>query len=180
MALNSTIYKFTVDLSDMDRHLYLRETVQLALHPSETLERMATRFLAYCLHYSERLEFTKGLSTDSEPDVWLKTLTDDIELWLEVGLPDDKRLRKACHQSDQVQLYAYGGQGLDNWLQGVKKEAKRHSNLKVSNLDEEAVATFAEAIERTMSLSCVIQDGQINLSWDGHMLDVAVTELTFD
>ncbi len=70
MALNATIYRFAIDLSDMNRNIYMPLSLHVALHPSETLERMFARVLAYALCYEEGIEFTKGLSTDNEPDVW--------------------------------------------------------------------------------------------------------------
>lgn len=178
MALNATMYRFSIDLSDLDRGIYQSLSCHVALHPSETLERMSMRLLAYCLNYHEHLEFTKGLSEDSEPDLWQKSLSDELELWIELGLPDAKRIKKACNQSQQVRLYAYGGQAVDNWLQAERKELMRHDKLEIFQFDEAPVNSFAEQIERSMSLACMIQDGQINLSWAEQMLDISVSRLT--
>src|SRR6516164_945881 len=109
MALKSTIFKATVQISDLDRHYYAEHALTIARHPSETDERMMVRLVAFVLNADERLEFGKGLSTDDEPDLWLRDLTGAVEAWIEVGLPDERRLRRASGRSEVVKLYAYGG-----------------------------------------------------------------------
>lgn len=177
MALNATIYKFDIDVSDLDRNHYAHYSQHVALHPSETVERMVMRILAYCLNANEQLAFTKGLSTDSEPDLWQKNYSDDIELWIELGLPDDKRIKKACNQSDKVKLYAYGGQGVETWWDNLSGHAYKFSELSVYRFEGDSVEAFANQIERTMALSCMIQDGQVTLSWDGGMQEFAIQTL---
>ena len=95
MALSSTIFKADLNISDIDRNYYAEHQLTLARHPSETDERMMVRLLAFALHADERLTFTKGLCVDEDPALWLKNYTGEIDLWIDVGLPDEKRLRKA-------------------------------------------------------------------------------------
>ena len=96
MALGSTIFKATVQIADLNRHYYADHQLTLARHPSETDERLMIRLLSFLLHVDERLKFTKGLCADDEPDLWQHSLSGDIELWIDVGLPDERRVRKAC------------------------------------------------------------------------------------
>lgn len=105
MALKATIFKAEISISDMDRHYYQEHPLTIAQHPSETNERMMVRLLAFALNADERLEFTKGLSADDEPELWNKNYSDEIELWIELGQPDEKRIRKACGRSRQVIIY---------------------------------------------------------------------------
>ena len=177
MALNATIYRFTIDLADMDRSIYQNLSVHVALHPSETIERMVMRLLAYCLNYHERLQFTKGLSTDSEPDLWRHAYNGEIEHWIELGLPDAKRVKRACSRSEQVTIYAYGGQALDSWWQTMKNTFARQDDLEAFQFDEAVIAEFSEQVTRTMSLSCMIQEGIVTLSWDAQMLECSVSHL---
>lgn len=109
MALNATLFKTTLDISDLRRHYYQRHQFTVARHPSETDERMMLRILAFALYADEYLEFTKGLSTDDEPDLWQKSLTGEIDLWIEMGLPSEKRVRKARAIAKQVIIFIYGG-----------------------------------------------------------------------
>ena len=108
MALSATICKADLNIVDMDRHYYQQHSLTVAQHPSENDERLMIRLLAFALHADEFLSFTKGLSTDDEPDLWQKSLSGEIELWIELGLPSEKRLKKACGRAQQVILYTYG------------------------------------------------------------------------
>jgi uncharacterized protein YaeQ len=171
------MYRFSIDISDLDRGVYENKSAHVALHPSETLERMVVRLLAYCINYHERLEFTKGLSSDNEPDLWQKSLSDEIELWVEVGLPDAKRMKKAHNQSRRTRVYAYGGQGVENWWSTVSKQVTQSDRLEVFQVPLAPVEEFAQKIERTMRMSVMIQDGIVNLSWDGGMLELSLQEL---
>ncbi|MGB2064694.1 MAG: YaeQ family protein, partial [Marinomonas gallaica] len=47
MAIKATIYKASVQVSDMDRNHYQGYELTLALHPSETEERMMARLAVF-------------------------------------------------------------------------------------------------------------------------------------
>ena len=175
MALSATIYKFNIDLSNMDRHQYTSISQHVAQHPSETLERMVLRLLAYCVNMHEQLSFTKGLSSDTEPDLWQKTYSDEIEQWIELGLPDFKRIKKAASLSRQVKLYTYGGQAVDQWWKLVQKDCQKLKNVDVYRFDMASVNRFASMIERSMRISVMIQDGLTTISWDDQMLEFPLT-----
>jgi len=102
MAISSTINKVSLNIANMDQYYYQNHELTVAQHPSETNFRFMVRLVAFMANASETLYFTKGLSSDDEPELWQKTLTDDIELWIELGQPDEKRIRKACGRSKQV------------------------------------------------------------------------------
>jgi hypothetical protein len=111
MALKSTIFRATLNVSDLDRGYFAEHALTLARHPSETDERMMVRILAFALHGDERLQFGRGISTDDEPALWLKDDSGQIVRWIEVGLPDERLLRRACGKADEVIVLAYGGGG---------------------------------------------------------------------
>jgi len=161
MALSSTIFRVSLQISDMDRSYYAEHLLTLARHPSETDERMMVRLLAFALHADEQLSFTKGLSTEEEPDLWKMSLTNEIELWIEVGLPDERRLRKACSRAEQVFLYSYGGRGADLWWQRNSEKLQRFGNLNVIELPEVACKEMTGLVQRNMQLQCTVQDGEI-------------------
>ena len=108
MAQKSTIYKVELSVSDMDRHYYETHKLTVAKHPSETDERMMVRILAFALNAHEHLEMTKGISTDDEPDIWQKSLSGELELWVSLGLPSEKIIRQSCGKANEVIIYAYG------------------------------------------------------------------------
>jgi uncharacterized protein YaeQ len=164
VALSSTIFKGNLQISDMDRNYYAEHLLTLARHPSETDERMMVRLLAFALHADEQLSFTKGLCADGEPDLWQMNLLNEIELWIDVGLPDERRLRKACGRAKQVYLYSYGGRGADLWWQRNSEKLQRFDNLSVIELPEVACREMVSWVQRNMQLQCTIQDSEIWLT----------------
>jgi uncharacterized protein YaeQ len=161
MALKATIFKAAVQVSDTDRHYYASHALTLARHPSETDERMMVRLLAFALHAHEALQFGKGLSTDDEPDLWRKDLTGAIELWIDVGQPDEKRLRKACGRASNVVVYSYGGSGAAIWREQIAATVARSRNLVVRSIAPAASQAMAKLAQRNMELTYTVQDGEV-------------------
>jgi len=164
MALKATVFKADLQIADMDRHYYQGHSLTLARHPSETDQRMMLRVLAFILFADERLQFTKGLSTDDEPELWQKSLSDEIELWIELGQPDEKRIRKACGRSQQVVLLTYGGGTAEIWWQQQADKLRRYENLTVLNIALDESEGLAELTQRTMQLQATLESGQLWLS----------------
>ncbi len=170
MAIKSTIYKIDLQIADMDRHYYAQHNLTLARHPSETDERLMVRLIAFMLYANDALTFGKGLSDDEEPDLWQKDLTGAIELWIDVGLPDEREIRKACGRSEQVVVVLYGGRIADMWWENNSKALLKLNNLSVINLpDTQAIADIAT---RGMSVSSTIQDQQILLGHDSGSVEI--------
>jgi uncharacterized protein YaeQ len=166
MALNSTIYKVELQISDMDRHYYATHALTLARHPSETEERLMVRLLAFALYADDRLEFGKGLSDEDEPALWRKAYTDEIELWIELGQPDESRIRKACGRSRQVVVISYGGNAAEIWWSKLGAALVRNRNLTVLDISPATVTALVGLLQRGMRLQCLIQDGQLQLMND--------------
>lgn len=161
MALKATIFKADLSVADMDRNYYADHALTLARHPSETDERMMVRLLAFALNAHERLAFGKGLCVDDEPDLWRKDLTGTIEQWIDVGLPDEKWVRKACNRSGEVLLLSYGGRAAEVWWSQNRDKLTRLENLTVLALPVDASQELATLADRGMRLLCNVQDGQI-------------------
>ncbi|MEX2475320.1 YaeQ family protein [Marinobacter sp.] len=172
MALKATIFKATLNIADMDHHYYADHQLTLARHPSETDERMMIRLLAFVLNASDNLEFTKGLSTDDEPELWQKSLSDNIELWIELGLPDESRIRKACNRARQVILYTYGGRAVPLWWDKCRNKLTRFDNLTIINLPQAPIEALAGMAERGMNLQCSIQDGEISIGNEQTLVNI--------
>jgi uncharacterized protein YaeQ len=175
MALKATIFKAELQIADMDRNYYHDHALTLARHPSETDERMMMRLLAYALHASENLGFGKGLSTDDEPDLWQKDLTGAIELWIDVGQPDERRIRRACGRAQQVCIYSYGGHGAGIWWDQIASKLDRTRNLTVVSVPAAASQALGKLAKRNMQLNCTIQDQQV---WLGDAQDRVQVDLT--
>jgi uncharacterized protein YaeQ len=168
MAFKATVYKIELQISDMDRHYYATHPLTLARHPSETEERLMVRLLAFALFADERLEFGKGLSTDDEPDLWLKERTGEIDLWIDLGQPEPGRMRKACGRSRRVVVVNYGGRSADIWWDKYAEELKRSKNLTIIDIPQASVDALAAIAERGLRVQCLIQDGHVQiLAGDG-------------
>lgn len=163
MAISATIYKATLNIADMDRNYFAEHPLTVALHPSETKIRMMLRLVCFAIFAHERLAFTKGISTEDEPDLWQKSLSDEVELWIDFGQPDEKRIRKASGRADKVVLVNYQPRAAQVWWQQNEGKLRRFKNLKVLSLVFEEAELLA-LVNRSMALSATIQDGELFLS----------------
>jgi uncharacterized protein YaeQ len=161
MALRSTVFKADLSIADIDRGRYASHALTVARHPSETEERMMLRLLAFVLFADDALAFGRGLSSEGEPDLARTDLTGAIELWIEVGLPDEKWIRKACGRAAQVVVLAYGGHRAELWWREHQGALARCENLSVIAVDPGASAALAGLAARTMRLDCTVQDGAV-------------------
>ncbi|MGD9661239.1 MAG: YaeQ family protein [Porticoccaceae bacterium] len=172
MALKPTIYKMRISLSDLERDYYDNLNLTIALHPSETLERMMARVLALCLHAQQQPVFTKGLSTAEEPDVWAKSLDDHIDLWIDVGEPAADRIKKASRIAKHVCVYSFNSKSAVWWAQSQDK----FKSLKVSvcQFPWENIQALAALAQRTMDMSVTLSgntvyiaaaDGECEVPW---------------
>jgi uncharacterized protein YaeQ len=165
MAIKSTVFKAELHVSDMDRPHYGNYTLTLARHPSETDERLMVRLLAFARHADEGLAFGGGVSNDEEPALWKKDLTGAVQLWIEVGAPEERRLKKACGRAPQVVLYLYG-RASDVWWRDQGPALSKLANLSVYLIPTETSQALAALAQRSMTLSATIQEGQTWLSSD--------------
>jgi len=161
MAVGATIYKCNLNIANMDTHYYAEHSLTMAKHPSETDLRFMVRLVTFALNASDTLVFTKGISQDDEPDVWAKDLSGDIDLWIDIGQPDEKRIRKACGRAQKVIIYNYLEGSALAWWKQAEKTLGRFKNLSVFFLkmdgDLDALA------KRGMALQCNISDGELTL-----------------
>jgi uncharacterized protein YaeQ len=171
MALKATVYKVELSISDLDRNYYQDHPLTVARHPSETDERMMVRMVAFALNASERLEFGRGLSNEDEPALWRKSLSNEIELWVDVGHPDERRLRKASGVSAEVKVYCYGERGSDLWWRQNEAGLARLKNLSVAGLQAPGIDRL---VQRTMRLQCTIEGGYVWLSSDEAQCEISV------
>ena len=161
MAAKATIYKAMINIANMDTHYYAQHNLTLAKHPSENDLRLMIRVIAFILNANENLVFCKGISEDDEPDLWQKSLSGDIDLWIDLGQPDEKRIKKACGRSEKVIIYTYQEGMATAWYKQIEKSFRRFKNLQVIYLDIEG--DIDAITERSMNLQVNIIDHEINL-----------------
>lgn len=172
MAVKATVMKVALQVSDMDRHYYATHELTLARHPSETDERLMVRVLAYALNAGEGLAFGRGLSSDDEPDLWQRDLTGLVERWIEVGQPDESRIRRACGRAREVRVYTYSGRSAALWWEKNESALRRCRNLVVVDLPSVACLALAALAERSLALQCLVQDGHVQVIAGDVVVDV--------
>lgn len=177
MSLKSTVFKVTLQIADMERNYYNDHLLTIARHPSETDERMMVRLLAYALNANEHLTFANGLSENDEADIWQKDLIDSIELWIDVGLPDEKVIKRACGRSKHVLVYSYGGRIADMWWDKHKSKLELMQNLSVINIPQENSLAMANLAKRGMKLYYTIGEDGVLISDDLDTVTVTPTAL---
>ena len=163
MARSSTIYRAQVELSHVDRNVYGEHQLTIARHPSETLERMVMRLLAFGLRFDEGLEFGRGVSATDEPDLWRREGDGRVIEWIEVGQPDAKRLIKASRKSGSCQLFVFGD-GADRWREAQLGNLKAPDNLSVARIDDAFIADVVATVDRQLRWSMTVADGTIFLT----------------
>ena len=172
MALKATIYKVDLSLADMDRNHYADYALTLARHPSENDQRMMVRLLAFMRYADELLAFGKGLSTDDEPYLWRRDHTGAIDLWIVVGQPDERWLRKASGRAARVVVFNYGGRVAQLWWEQNRAVLERLPNLTVWRLAPDDTQALAAIADRSLRLQCLIQDGEMLITDERNSLRV--------
>lgn len=172
MAIKPTIYKFRIALSDMNLDIYENLTLTVAMHPSENVERMMARVMAYCLNFQEFLSFTKGLSEIDDPDIWVRTLDDQLILWVDIGEPAYDRVKKATRLARAVKVYSFNTKADVWWEQGKTKFSDLHASF--YRFDNQSIQNLAGLVERTTEMSVTItghsayvttEKGDCEISW---------------
>jgi uncharacterized protein YaeQ len=176
MALKATINKAIIQLSDMDRNYYDTLNLTIAQHPSETDNRMMVRLIAFILNANEHLQFGKGVSDEDEAAIWQINYSEEIELWIELGQLDEKRIKKACNKAQKVKLYCYGS-SVDTWWKQSESKLRQFDKLSIEQFSEETSDALAELVSRSMEFQCSIQDGQLWLTSGDDTLLIETTKL---
>jgi uncharacterized protein YaeQ len=175
VALSSTIYNVSVELNDVDRGVYESLTLRLAMHPSETMEYMVTRLLAYCLEYTEGIEMTTGLSDGDEPAIVVRDLTGKVTGWIEVGLPDADRLHRASKLASRVAVYTHREMRiLLGQLEG--RRIHRAEEIPIYSFAGNFIKELAEKFERRVAMSLSVTEQHVYLDIGGHSMTTVIEE----
>ncbi|PIP96025.1 MAG: hypothetical protein COW00_06995 [Bdellovibrio sp. CG12_big_fil_rev_8_21_14_0_65_39_13] len=177
MALGASIYKVNLNLSNLNTHQYGDFNLTMAKHPSENESRMMFRLLAFAYCADEKLEFTKGLSDVDEPELWMKSYGGDILQWIELGLPEAKRIKQALGKSLNVKIFAYHPNKTQEWFDKIKEPFENNEKLEVYAFNVEENGPLDVLVSKTMNLNCLIQDGMMYLSNDSDRVGVSIRKL---
>jgi uncharacterized protein YaeQ len=180
MALTSTVYNFDISLNDTDRNVYETLALRVALHPSETMEHMLTRVLAYCLEFQEGISFSKGgLSDGDQPAVSISHPDGRIHAWIDVGLPDSDRLNKASKAAERVAVYTHRDPGTLQ-RQTAGQRIHRVEDIAVYAIDRRLLEEIVPLIDRRTKLEITVTGGQLYITTGGQAFTGTVTQHRLD
>lgn len=182
MALPSTVRRFEIELFDSDRGVYETLDLRVAQHPSETDRYLVARVVARCLEHAEGVVFTKGLAADDEPALWQRDLTDQLEAWIEVGMPSVERLHRAAKlggskpgspkRGARVVVYAYPRAG-ELVKQIAAAEVHRADEIEIRALDVAFLDQVAKTLDRTNRWQLSVSGGSLYLTIGASLLETA-------
>jgi uncharacterized protein YaeQ len=160
MALTATVFAFEIDLADSDRHVYEHFSLRLARHPSESDEFLVARLLAYCLEYTEGIEFSRGLCDADDPPIAVRDLTGTLRAWIDVGTPSPERLHRASKAANRVVVYVQKEHR--QWLRQLESAViHRRDALVIQAFDPAFVAALVARLERRMSFALSVAEGEV-------------------
>ena len=163
VALSSTVYSFDIDLADSDRGVYESLSLRMARHPSESEEYLVARLLAYCLEYTEGIEFSRGLCDPDDPAIAVRDLTGRLQAWIDIGAPDAARLHKASKLAPRVAVYTHKDVG--QLLRNLRGEKIHHAeSVEIHAIDRGLIALVAARLERRMAFSLSVHEREIYVS----------------
>jgi len=175
MALTATIYNLRIDLADIDRGIYETLDVCIARQPSETIEYMFMRIIAYCLEYGDGIAFTQGVASGNEPSVLIRDLTGRVTAWIEVGMPDADRLHRGLKLAGRAAVYTHRDvQKLLAQLSAANIE--RLADVPVYEFNRAFVDEIASLIGRRSELSISITERELYLEIDGRTFTTTIVE----
>jgi uncharacterized protein YaeQ len=178
MALSATIYNFDTELADIDRGVYETLALRLARHPSETPEFMLTRWLAYCLEYTQGIEFTEGVSAGDDPAVIVRDMTGRVTAWIEVGMPDAARLHRGSKLAGRAAVYTH--RNVAKVLDGLNgKQVHRAAEIPVYELETGFIENVAAVLQRREKISLSITERQMYIDVSGRTFATTVVEHRF-
>ena len=176
MAIGATIFKANLNLSNLNSHHYADYNLTIAKHPSENDYRLMCRLVAFLHAAHEDLELTKGISSVDEPDLWQRDLTGHILHWVELGMPDDKRIRQASGKAEQVSIYTYQDNKAELWIQKNRTTLTSNPKVKVFHIQLENDGELERLLDKSMQINCIIEDNQMHLSDSNNHITLQVTQ----
>ena len=175
MAQTATLYNLDTQIADVDRHVYESLSLRLARHPSESAEFMITRWLAYCLEFTEGIVFSDGVSSVDDPAVFARDLTGKLTSWIEVGMPSAERVHRGSKKADRVAIYTH--RSVPQLLAQLNgHNIFRATEIPVFSFSGDLVERAAALVGRRASLALSVTERQVFLDVDGTQLNSEIIE----
>lgn len=157
------LYRFVIELSDVDRGVYTELDFRVAQHPSEIAPYLLSRVLAYALSYQEGLEFAAaGLSDPETPALRALGTFGAIDLWIEIGNPSARKLHKASKTARLVRVYTY--KSAEVLIEDIKNnDVHRAEEIEIFAFDSKFLANLEKDLGKNNRWSLLQQQGQLDI-----------------
>ena len=177
MAISSILYRFQIELSDIDRGVYESLDWRVACHPSEDSERMVVRVLARAIAHEEGLDFGRGLRTPEDPALWTRSGTGEVALWIDVGMPTAERLHRASKRADRVMVFTHKSES------SLRKEWSSRAihaadGIEVVRLPAALIGELASRLGRDVHWYLTLQEGGMSVAEGEDSLDGTLERLS--
>ena len=171
----STVYHFSIELSDTDRSLYESFKVPTALHPSESLEFMMARVVAFALEYGEGISFSPGIGATEEPAIAIRGLDGAFAAWIDVGAPSAERLHRAAKVAQRVAVYCHRSAEVV-YQQLTQAPIFRGGEVAFYSFDEGFISSLVATLDRRNEISLSRSDGTVYVQCNAQDLSSRVFE----
>lgn len=175
MSPKSTVYHFSIELSDTDRGVYEAFKLPTALHPSESLEFMMGRVIAYILEYGEGISFSPGIGATDEPAISIKGLDGTYEAWIEVGAPSAERLHRAAKVAQRVAVYCHRSAEVV-FQQVTQTPIFRGEEVAFYSFDDDFISSLAKTLDRRNEMTISRSDSTLYVQSNGRDLSSSLFE----
>ncbi len=158
------LYRFQIELSDIDRGLYESLDFRVVQHPSEILSFLLTRVLGYTHSYNPDLKFSAtGLGDPDTPAIQSAGVNGAIDLWIEIGNPSARKLHKATKTAKQVLVYTY--KSVDVLIADIKNnDVHRAGEIKIYSFSTRFLEALEKLLTKNNRWSVLIQQGQMDVN----------------
>lgn len=181
MALTSTLYRFRIELSDMEKSNYQSLDLRVAQHPSESMTYLLTRVFAYALSYEDGLEFSpEGLNNPEGPTIrsldHSRGSSNDVKLWIEIGNPSERKMHKASKASKQLRIYTYKD---PNVLMGemAKHDIFNKNKIEVYAIESNFLERLEPIVKKENRWNLIFNDGVMMLSGENFSEETEVRKI---
>lgn len=164
VSSTTTVCKANLSIADIDRQYYQSHKLTLAQHSTETLKKSMMRIVAYIYNANDELTLRKQQWREDHPELIEQSLDEEIKLWIDLGQPDFKRIKKACRLSKHVIVYSYNKNHTQNWWNKNKSKLNQFENLEVYSVSTDDLEKLNN---KRMTLNCTLQDGDLQIN-DGN------------
>ena len=182
MALTSTLYDFQLTLANVDRSVDQQLSFKIARHPSEKMERVWLKVLAFCWLWEERLGFGPGLGEPDAPDLETRDYTNLVTRWVRVGKVEPAKLQRAIDQNGNAQvcvLFESEARQASFLVEAAQAKLDRIAKADLAALESTFLSELAALEDRRHKLTVTVSGDHFYVDVGGKTFDGPLVRASF-